>query len=454
MNSASVMAIPPLNSDKVNLEPSMEIPSIWHKWCLYRAFDGKGNYIPPELRQTDTKSSTTFLKNGLHPMSVCSTVLSSGMIGLGATLSKPFKAAYNSAIESYSSFSYAISILFLIDTKINLITPLKPRKSDIASQGKRLPLRDWAYQYITSKDMPIDVISMVILLRISVGIGLIMSRIIPIGGLFIVFMHFQACTLYYVGFLEKFHTWNNQFDHWKYYSGGIEAATQEDAYIWLLTQAIGNTFSMNFKPETMSEQVVNIAFIVFGAILYALLVGLLSSAAIAYDSSGRLYRQKIDELNEYLNWKRIDPATKKKVLSYYEFKYRGKYFEEQTLLADMNNSLRMCITLPGDFVFHQGENAMEMFFIQTGKVNIIVNGKVVAFGNAGSFFGEVALIANIPRTASIQAAAACTLYSLSSRDFVAIINEFEDMKERIDLIYQDRMEKVRKEKEGKLKVLK
>ncbi|ORY46622.1 hypothetical protein BCR33DRAFT_132487 [Rhizoclosmatium globosum] len=103
----------------------------------------------------------------------------------------------------------------------------------------------------------------------------------------------------------------------------------------MLTQAVGNTFSTNFKPETNLEQIINIVFIIIGATLYALLVGLLSSAAIAYDSSGRMYRQKIDELTEYLNWKRIDEATKKKVLSYYEFKYRGKYFEEETLLADM-----------------------------------------------------------------------------------------------------------------------
>ncbi|KAI9336710.1 cyclic nucleotide-binding-like protein [Obelidium mucronatum] len=255
----------------------------------------------------------------------------------------------------------------------------------------------------------------------------------------------------------------------------------------MLTQAVGNMFCMNFKPETISEQAITIIFIVCGAALYALFVGLLSSAAIAYDSSGRLYRQKIDELNEYLNWKQIDAATKKKVLSYYEFKYRGKYFEEQTLLSDMNSSLRMELAsincrrlieqvpflhrdmkdgrdsiylgkiatalnavyyIPGDFIFHQGESGSNMYFVQSGKVDIIVGGKKVASANAGSFFGEVALIANIPRTASIQAVTACTLYSLSAMDFSIIINEFEDMKEHIELIYQDRMERVRKEKEG------
>ncbi|KAJ3347283.1 anaphase-promoting complex subunit Hcn1 [Entophlyctis luteolus] len=308
--------------------------------------------------------------------------------------------------------------------------------------------------------------------------------------------------------MEGFLTWNQQFDHWAMFpgGGGIESAQLVDRYTWMLSQAVGNTFAMNFKPESVTEQITTIAFIVFGAILYAIIVGLLSSAAIAYDSSGRLYRQKIDELKEYLNWKRIDDATKKKVLWYYEYKYRGKYFEEATLLADMNNSLRMVEIYPheteinkqkqelatinckrlidqvpflkremkdgrdkiylgkiatslnvvyyisGDFVFHQGDIATEMYFIQTGKVNILVHAKWVATVNSGGFFGEVALIAHIPRTATIQAATDCTLYSLSSREFSHILNEFEDMKERIDSIYQDRMERVRREREEKLRI--
>ncbi|KAI8615964.1 cyclic nucleotide-binding-like protein [Chytriomyces sp. MP71] len=248
----------------------------------------------------------------------------------------------------------------------------------------------------------------------------------------------------------------------------------------------------NWIPESNAEQIVNLCFILVGAVLYALLVGLLSSAAISYDASGRLYQQKIDELMQYLTWKRIDEETKTRVLSYFEFKYRGKYFEEQSLLEDMNNSLRMELAsincrrliekvpflhrqagdgrdeiylgkiatalkaayyITGDYVFHQGDSATEMYFIQSGKVNIIVNSKLVSHANEGSFFGEVALIANIPRTASIQAAVPCVLYSLSANSFGEILNEFEDIKERVELIFQDRMEKVKKEKEGKVKAL-
>ncbi|KAJ3077985.1 anaphase-promoting complex subunit Hcn1, partial [Rhizoclosmatium hyalinum] len=74
---------------------------------------------------------------------------------------------------------------------------------------------------------------------------------------------------------------------------------------------------------------------------YAVIVGAISSVAVGFDASGRLYKQKLDELREYMRWKDLAPGTRRKVLKYYELKYRGKYFEEAALLNDMNDSLRM-----------------------------------------------------------------------------------------------------------------
>ncbi|ORY39386.1 camp-binding domain-like protein [Rhizoclosmatium globosum] len=261
-------------------------------------------------------------------------------------------------------------------------------------------------------------------------------------------------------------------------------ASPGDRYVWMILQSIGNIFPLEFIAGTSAEQIAAFIFSAIGAVLYAILIGLVSSAAISYDAPGKLYRQKIDELTEYLHWKQIDNRTSKKLLDYYDFKYRGKYFEESSLLADMNESLRREIStmnckrliekvpflkrncgdgrddifmgkiatalvpvffVPGDYVFNQGERSTEMFFVLSGTVNIIVNGCIVASFDDGNFFGEVALIANIPRTASVQAATACNLYSLSAKDFQAIILEFEDIRYRIDQIYEERMMRVRME---------
>ncbi|KAJ3292209.1 anaphase-promoting complex subunit Hcn1 [Rhizoclosmatium sp. JEL0117] len=184
----------------------------------------------------------------------------------------------------------------------------------------------------------------------------------------------------------------------------------------------------NSPAGTSAEQIAAFIFSAIGAVLYAILIGLVSSAAISYDAPGKLYRQKIDELTEYLHWKQIDNRTSKKLLDYYDFKYRGKYFEESSLLADMNESLRREIStmnckrliekvpflkrncgdgrddifmgkiatalvpvffVPGDYVFNQGERSTEMFFVLSGTVNIIVNGCIVASFDDGNFFGGI-----------------------------------------------------------------
>ncbi|ORY39904.1 camp-binding domain-like protein [Rhizoclosmatium globosum] len=305
-----------------------------------------------------------------------------------------------------------------------------------------------------------------------------------VSSVCIVFIHIQSCTLYYIGKLVEFKDWDHQFSHWASYPGGIRAASNAERYLWMSSQSIGNMFPLTYEPETVAEQIATLIFISVGAVLYAILIGLISSAAISFDAPGKLYRQKIDELTEYISWKNIDKKTSKKLLQYYDLKYRGKYFEETTILAGLNNSLQREVAsincrkliekvpflersvgdgrddiflgklamalvpvcyLAGDFIFNQGEKSTEMFFILSGTVNIIVNGTVVSSCSDGSFFGEVALIANMPRTASIQAVTSCNVYSLSADDFNDILLDYKDIRDRIDLIYEERMSKIRVE---------
>ncbi|KAJ3399223.1 anaphase-promoting complex subunit Hcn1, partial [Chytridiales sp. JEL 0842] len=116
-------------------------------------------------------------------------------------------------------------------------------------------------------------------------------------------------------------------------------------YTWSLFQAVGNTFPLTYKPDTTAEQWAVIFFVIAGAALYACIVGSISSFAMGLDAAGKLFRQKMDELNDYMTWKKLSPITRQKVRRYYEIKYRGKLFEEATLLASMNESLRSEIAI-------------------------------------------------------------------------------------------------------------
>ncbi|KAI8619764.1 cyclic nucleotide-binding-like protein [Chytriomyces sp. MP71] len=299
--------------------------------------------------------------------------------------------------------------------------------------------------------------------KIEEIIGIGASKTLPIAFCIFCFMHFNACATYYTAKLSGFVGWESV---WPQFAG----ASTVQVYTWTMFQAVGNLFPMSFKPQTTAEQVVAICFIIAGAILYAAFVGYISSAAVSVNPSGRLYNQKMEELIDYVKWKKLSPTTRDKLVSYYEIKYRGKYFEEESLLADMNESLREEVSshntrrliekvvflrrcegdgrddiffnkmstvlharyyIPGDYVTKQGDSGNDMFFILSGKVNVSVNGVKVVSLYDEAYFGEVSLITKSLRTATVQAGMASILYRLTRQDFQSVISEFEDMQERI-----------------------
>ncbi|KAI8829897.1 hypothetical protein BJ741DRAFT_712573 [Chytriomyces cf. hyalinus JEL632] len=422
----------------------------------------------------------------------------------------PFKLAMDQDIDW--SFSIALSLIFAIDNFVTFMT-VQPRPK-LLRIVKNPTLKDWQKYYLKT-NFVVDFIATVpfelipygdchylwvirciriyklprtvsgspyfMLMRKKVetmlGIGQTFSGFFPLMFTLCAFLHVQACVLFFIGRLSQF-------------SNSVIAQVQYrsdfDKYVWALFTAVGNTFPVFYKPNTPEEQISTLCFTIIGAGLYASIVGTISSLSIGMDASGRLYKQKLDELKEYMGWKDLDNITRRKVLKYYELKYRGKFFEEATLLNEMNDSLRMEIAahnckqliskvgflhremgdgrdhiflgriatalsavyfIPGDIIISAGDMGSEMFFILKGTVNIMVNGVKVGQLVDGAFFGELALIANIPRTATVQALTPCSLYRLTRVDLMRILPEFEDMKQRMDIIYQQRMEKVRKEEQ-------
>ncbi|KAJ3025965.1 UNVERIFIED_CONTAM: hypothetical protein HDU68_006405 [Siphonaria sp. JEL0065] len=177
---------------------------------------------------------------------------------------------------------------------------------------------------------------------------------------------------------------------------------------------------------------------------------------------------------------------REKIRQYYELKYKGKYFEEEIILGEMNESLKQEIAVhncrdliakvpflkrevgdgrdahflariaktlrptyftKGDLIFDQGWVGNEMYFIQEGRVDIIVNGNRVGELEDGAFFGEVALLSETPRTATVVAATHAVLYSFGRADFSEILKDYEDMALRIKLVFEERMAKIQKEKD-------
>ncbi|KAJ3396966.1 hypothetical protein HDU92_001257 [Lobulomyces angularis] len=310
-----------------------------------------------------------------------------------------------------------------------------------------------------------------------------------LGLMLLIFLHLHGCFYFLCGRMQSFQT-----QSWKLLEKeGILAKSVGAQYTWSVFAAISNTFPVTgYRPTDSYEQWVTIVLVLIGATLYATLVGTISSFSFGLDSSGRLYKEKMDEVNEYLNYKKLSPNIKNRVKQYYELKFKGKYFNEVEILGELNNSLRQdiaihncrdlirkvpflcrsqndgrdeafnrciasalqpCYYINGDRILEAGDVGNEMYFIFAGIVEILVGGKVVAKLNEGSFFGEVALLGQVPRTATIQAHTNCILFSLHRLDMEEILKDYEDMSIQMQEVYKERMEKVKKENEQKAKLL-
>mmetsp|Transcript_10207 Transcript_10207/g.10145 ORF Transcript_10207/g.10145 Transcript_10207/m.10145 type:complete len:250 (-) Transcript_10207:29-778(-) len=84
---------------------------------------------------------------------------------------------------------------------------------------------------------------------------------------------------------------------------------------------------------------------------------------------------------------------------------------------------------PGDQVIRQGEDGDELFVVDTGKLEcskIFTAGepeKFLKFYHSGEAFGELALLYNVPRAASIKAVTDCTCWVLDRACFNHIVKD-------------------------------
>ena len=90
------------------------------------------------------------------------------------------------------------------------------------------------------------------------------------------------------------------------------------------------------------------------------------------------------------------------------------------LAPDVTSKLQKLHLEAGDEIIRQGEQGETAYIIQSGRVEIIKSGKRVGELGAGDFFGEIALVSDTKRTATVRCLTACELTVLSREDFQSL----------------------------------
>jgi MFS family permease len=89
----------------------------------------------------------------------------------------------------------------------------------------------------------------------------------------------------------------------------------------------------------------------------------------------------------------------------------------------------------GTAVVREGDVSDRFLVIVSGRVEVTQNGEHVRFEGPGEFFGEIGLLRDVPRTATVTAVEDTTLYSLAREDFLdAVLGVDESLAAADDVV--------------------
>jgi CRP-like cAMP-binding protein len=98
----------------------------------------------------------------------------------------------------------------------------------------------------------------------------------------------------------------------------------------------------------------------------------------------------------------------------------------------------------GDVIFREGDTGRDVYVLKSGNVEVLMRRpdgtqeKIKTLG-PGDHFGEMALLGNAPRNATIRAVDGVTVYRMGRNSFAALYTNLPGMKEHFNKAVEDRL---------------
>jgi CRP/FNR family transcriptional regulator, cyclic AMP receptor protein len=93
----------------------------------------------------------------------------------------------------------------------------------------------------------------------------------------------------------------------------------------------------------------------------------------------------------------------------------------------------------GKVLTREGDSGREFFVIVDGAAEVRRKGRKVRTMNAGDFFGEIALVSDRPRTATVTATAAATMLVVTDRAFRELMKKMPSIQLKVLSALADRL---------------
>ena len=90
-------------------------------------------------------------------------------------------------------------------------------------------------------------------------------------------------------------------------------------------------------------------------------------------------------------------------------------------------------------VFEQGDRGERFYVIAEGTAVVEIDGAETSTLGPGDFFGEIALLHDVPRTATVRAVQDLRLHALERDDFIAAVTGHAPSREAADTVVATRL---------------
>uniref|UniRef100_A0AAQ4P3J0 Cyclic nucleotide-binding domain-containing protein n=1 Tax=Gasterosteus aculeatus aculeatus TaxID=481459 RepID=A0AAQ4P3J0_GASAC len=302
-----------------------------------------------------------------------------------------------------------------------------------------------------------------------------MVRIMNLIGMMLLLCHWDGCLQFLVPMLQDFPS-----DCWVTRNKMVND-TWGQQYSYALFKAMSHMLCIGYglyPPIGMADVWLTILSMIVGATCFAMFVGHATSLIQSLDSSRRQYQEKYKQVEQYMSFHKLPADMRQRIHEYYEHRYQGKMFDEESILEELNEPLREeiinfnCRKLvasmplfanadpnfvtsmltklhfevfqPADYIIREGTIGKKMYFIQHGIVSVLTKKSNDNKLSDGSYFGEICLLTRGRRTASVRAENYCRLYSLSVDNFDEVLEEYPIMRRAFEIVALDRLDRIRK----------
>ena len=98
---------------------------------------------------------------------------------------------------------------------------------------------------------------------------------------------------------------------------------------------------------------------------------------------------------------------------------------------------------PGTEITRQGEVGDRFYLVDKGDMDVLIDGEVISSLGPGDHFGEIALLRDVPRTATVTARTDASLLALERDEFVSAVSGHPASREAADAVVAARLGRLR-----------